>query len=153
MEELHILEGKEYLGHDPFKNSEGFLVFAIFMIFRRFMTNRTVLSIGQSTLTIYIVHYIILYGSFTGLGLYYFLNNALSPAIVIPGAILFMVASTYLSLQYEKNKVAIKENIAAGLQFLWNQAEPWVFFTLKLFRSYFQRARLVVLRLIGLQGN
>src|SRR5690606_15498221 len=130
-----------------------FLVFAIFMIFRRFMTNRTVLGIGQSTLTIYIVHYIILYGSFTGLGLYYFLNHSLSPAIVIPGAILFMVASTYLSLQYEKNKVAIKENVITGLQFVWDQAEPWVFFTLKLFRSYFQRARLAILRLIGLEGN
>ncbi len=130
-----------------------FLVFAIFMIFRRFMTNRTVLGIGQSTLTIYIVHYIILYGSFTGLGLYYFLNHSLSPAIVIPGAILFMVASTYLSLQYEKNKVAIKENVITGLQFVWDQAEPWAFFTLKLFRSYFQRARLAILRLIGLEGN
>ena len=130
-----------------------FLVSAIFMIFRRFMTNRTILGIGQSTLTIYVVHYIILYGSLTGLGLYSFFNYSLSPAVAIPGAIIFIVACTYLSLKYERNKETIKGNIVGGLQFLWKQAEPWALFTLKLFRFYYQKARLVLLRLIGLERN
>lgn len=130
-----------------------FLVFAIFMIFRRFMTNRTILEIGQSTLTIYVVHYIILYGSFTGLGLYFFLNHSLSPAVAIPGAVIFIVACTYLSLKYERNKETIKGNIVGRLQFLWKQTEPWLFYALKLFRSYYQRARLALLRLMGLEGN
>ena len=55
------------------------LVFAAFMLFRSLWKNRTVLKIGQSTLTIYVVHFIILYGSFTGLGLYRFFHHALSP--------------------------------------------------------------------------
>ena len=84
------------------------LVFALFMLLRKFLTNRTVLRLGQSTLSIYVVHFVILYGSFTGLGLYGFFHHSLSPVILIPGAILFMVACSYLALRYEDNKARIK---------------------------------------------
>ena len=46
------------------------IVFAIFMIVRPLITYPTVLRIGQNTLSIYVIHFIILYGSFTGVGLY-----------------------------------------------------------------------------------
>ena len=82
-----------------------------FMLVRRFLTNKTLLKIGGSTLTIYIVHFIILYGSFTGLGLYKFFYHELTPWIAISGALTFMVICTYLSLIYNKRKIQIKEAI------------------------------------------
>ncbi len=63
--------------------------------------NATWLRIGQSTLSIYIIHFIILYGSFTGIGLYRFFHHSLNPYLVVPGAILFMMTSTYFALKYE----------------------------------------------------
>lgn len=90
------------------------LVFAVFMLLRSLLKNVTVLKIGQSTLSIYIVHFIILYGSFTGLGLYGFLYHSLTPAIAIPSALAFMVISTYTALQYEKHKAAIKLNLVTA---------------------------------------
>ncbi len=124
------------------------VVFAIFMMFRRFMTNETVLKLGQSTLSIYVIHFIILYGSLTGLGIYYFLNHSLAPSVVIPGAIAFMVVCSYLSLQYEQKKETIKLNIATSIRALWIRIESWQVFNLKLFRIFFLRARLVFLKLV-----
>lgn len=113
------LFSKVYLNNYLFiRLGDVFLVFAVFMLFRKFMTNNMVLKIGQSTLSIYVIHYIILYGSFTGLGLYFFLHHSLPPAIVIPGALAFIFATTFLSLRYEANKVQIKMHFSKGVMFL-----------------------------------
>ncbi|MGB5275309.1 MAG: heparan-alpha-glucosaminide N-acetyltransferase domain-containing protein, partial [Flavobacteriaceae bacterium] len=71
------------------------VVFAIFMSIRGLLKNATLLKIGQSTLSIYIIHFLILYGSLTGLGLYRFLDHSLHPVIAIPGALAFMVICAY----------------------------------------------------------
>ena len=68
------------------------IVFTAFMLFRGLMKNSTVLKIGQSTLSIYVIHFVILYGSFTGLGLYRFFHHALNPIEAILGALIFMIA-------------------------------------------------------------
>jgi len=111
-----------------------FLVFAGFMLFRSLLTNATVLKLGQSTLSIYIIHFIILYGSFTGLGLYGFFNHSLSPTVVIPTAILFMIVCSFTALQYEKHKVTLKLNISSTVRFIMLKLEPWYAFTQKLLK-------------------
>ncbi|NNK18256.1 MAG: DUF1624 domain-containing protein [Maribacter sp.] len=108
-----------------------FLVFAVFMLFRSFMTNSTVLKIGQSTLSIYVIHFIILYGSFTGLGLYRFFHHELSPTMAILGAIAFMIVASFTALEYEKHKATIKTNISSGLRFILLNIEPWYAYTQK----------------------
>ncbi|MCM4166454.1 hypothetical protein KCTC52924_03386 [Arenibacter antarcticus] len=111
------LFSKVYLNNYLFiRLGDVFLVFAVFMLFRRFLINTTLLKIGQSTLSIYVFHYIILYGSFTGLGVYYFLNHSLPPYIVVPGALAFIIATTVLALKYEANKVQIKLHLATGIK-------------------------------------
>ncbi|RDY62036.1 acyltransferase family protein [Flagellimonas nanhaiensis] len=99
-----------------------FLVFAIFMVFRSLLTHKTILKIGSNTLTIYVIHFVILYGSFTGLGLYKFFHHELSPGLAISGAIVFMVLCTYLSLQYEKYEADIKLQIDQVFQIAKVQA-------------------------------
>ncbi len=99
------------------------LVFAVFMLLRSLLKNPTVLKIGQSTLSIYIVHFIILYGSFTGLGLYKFLHHSLTPTLAISGALAFMAISTYTALQYEKHKVSIKLGLTTAGKYVWLHSE------------------------------
>lgn len=123
-----------------------FLVFAVFMLIRGVLKNRTLLKIGQSTLSIYIIHFIILYGSFTGLGIYGFLNHSLSPYAVISGALLFMLSCTYFALRYEERKEFIKLNVATSLRFLWIKSEQILLFLLEGAKTSFYR----LLRFIGL---
>lgn len=59
------------------------------------------LKIGQNTLSIYIIHVIILYGGLIGFGLSSFLSGKLSPWIGIAGAILFMTVFTYFIKYFE----------------------------------------------------
>ncbi len=129
------------------------LVFAVFMLFRRFMQNTILLKVGQSTLSIYIVHFIILYGSFTGLGLYQFFNHSLSLTTTISGAIAFMIACSYFALLYEKHKTEIKRNIAKMFKHVGAKAEPWQNFVFKLLKTTFTKTKLLILKLLGLVKN
>ena len=88
------------------------VVFAIFMILRQWLVNKTLLKLGQSTLSIYLIHFVILYGSFTGLGLYRFFDHSLAPATVIPGAVLFMIACSFIALEYDKHEAYVKGQVA-----------------------------------------
>ncbi|NJB70098.1 putative membrane protein [Saonia flava] len=101
------------------------LVFAVFMLLRRLMENKTLLKIGQSTLSIYVVHFIILYGSFTGMGLYRYFNHSLAPQVVIPCAILFMFICTFIALQYEKYKETIKGLLLTLRKYFWEHLKAW----------------------------
>jgi len=104
------------------------VVFAIFMLIRRLVTSQAILKIGQNTLSIYVIHFIILYGSFTGLGLYRFFHHSLSPAVVIPGAIAFMVVCSYTSLLYARHEEQVKLKLEQ-LRFLtWTTLEASFYF-------------------------
>ncbi|MFZ9030204.1 MAG: acyltransferase family protein [Robiginitalea sp.] len=88
------------------------LVFAVFMVLRGLMKSALFLKIGQNTLSIYVIHFIILYGSFTGLGLYQYLHHTLTPALAITGALVFMVACSWTALWYDRNEEWIKGILA-----------------------------------------
>lgn len=123
-----------------------FIAFAVFMMVRKWLTNSTFLKIGQSTLSIYIFHFIILYGSLTGLGLYRFFDHSLSPTMAIIGAIVFMIACSFTALLYEKHKVSIKGNLKNAAQATWFAIEPFL-------RASFSKARLLLDKLFGLVKN
>ncbi|WP_300024972.1 heparan-alpha-glucosaminide N-acetyltransferase domain-containing protein [uncultured Maribacter sp.] len=125
------------------------IVFSIFILLRKYIMNATWLRIGQSTLSIYIIHFIILYGSFTGLGLYRFFHHSLNPYAVVPGAILFMIASTYLALKYEDHKAQIKFNVRSILSTTRIYLEQFAIIVFEMLRSGTEK----VLRLLGLTKN
>ena len=49
------------------------------------------LKVGQNTLTIYILHMVVLYGSITGLGLNRIIHKNLTPLQILPATILFLL--------------------------------------------------------------
>ncbi len=101
------------------------VVFAVFMLCRFWLTGKTILRIGQNTLSIYVIHFIFLYGSFTGLGIYRFFHHSLSPGIVIPGAILFMILCAYTSLWYDRNEQLIKQRATQVMTQATGAIEPY----------------------------
>lgn len=122
------------------------IAFAVFMLVRQWLTNNTLLRIGQSTLSIYIIHFIILYGSFTGLGLYQYLHHSLTPTVVIAGAVIFMIVCSFTVLVYEKHKAKIKGTIRRAFQFGWIHLEPFL-------KATFTKVRFFLLKLFGLVKN
>lgn len=129
------------------------IVFGVFMTLRRFMLNSTVLKIGSSTLSIYISHFVILYGSLTGLGFYAFLHHSLSPYIVIPGALFFMIACVYSALKYEDNKVIIKSKAGELVQQFTANAESWITFSYRLIKDTLFKVKVTVIKLFRLAKN
>jgi len=113
--DIQLFESIHFNNYLFIRLGDVMLVFATFMLVRSLLKNATILKIGQSTLSIYIIHFIILYGSFTGLGLYGFLHHSLPPVIVIPGALLFMILCTYASLKFERHKEYIMLNVNSTL--------------------------------------
>ena len=87
------------------------LFFAFFMILRNVITSKTLQKIGQNTLSVYIIHYVILYGSFTGIGLYRYFHNQLTPWQAIIGAILFVLVTILLTFLYLSKETFIDEKI------------------------------------------
>jgi len=129
------------------------VAFGFFMLLRRYMNNNTFLIIGQSTLSIYIIHFMILYGSFTGLGLYSHFHHSLSPYVVVFGAILFMLTTTFLALKYEKNKNIIFKHISISYRWTRITLNPWTTFAYSLLKMYLIKSRLFLLKLFRLVKN
>jgi uncharacterized membrane protein len=82
-------------------------IFGIFYIFERFLKHAIITKIGQKTLSIYVIHFIILYGSFTGYGLKRFFDKSLNPTEAIIGAIIFMIIVSLISFYYAKTNAFI----------------------------------------------
>ncbi|KAB5491846.1 acyltransferase family protein [Flagellimonas hadalis] len=124
-----------------------FVVFAVFMLLRQFINNRTILNIGSSTLSIYVIHYMVLYGSLTGLGLYRFFHHSLSPSVAITGAVLFMFVCTFLALKYSQYEEDIKSSIA----WAWDTAKKQTLeikeISFSVLKELLSRAGLVLKRL------
>jgi uncharacterized membrane protein len=77
-----------------------FVIFSFFLIIRNYLNHNLFISIGKVTLSIYIVHHIILYGSWFNTGLTRWFYNSLNFLEAIFGALLFMFVVCYLVLKY-----------------------------------------------------
>jgi uncharacterized membrane protein len=78
------------------------VLFGIFYSFERFLNQSIISNIGEKTLSIYVVHFILLYGSFTGYGLKRYFSKSLEPTEAIIGALVFMVIVCFISFHYAK---------------------------------------------------
>jgi uncharacterized membrane protein len=79
-----------------------FLYFAIFYGLEQYLKFPLLLKIGQKTLSIYVIHFIVIYGSFTGFGLKHIFGNTLTPWQVVIGALLFISFVCFISFYYVK---------------------------------------------------
>ena len=87
------------------------LIFAFFYSLEKYLKSSLILKIGQKTLSIYVIHFIIIYGSFTGYGLKYIIGKNLNPIQAIIGAVLFLVLVCLLSFYYAKTNTFLYLNL------------------------------------------
>jgi peptidoglycan/LPS O-acetylase OafA/YrhL len=118
------------------------------MIFKNFMTNKTALKLGANTLSIYVIHFVILYGSFTGLGLYQFYHHQLTPIAAILGAIAFMFVCTFLALRYAKYEVEIKSQISRAFSYLKLELHSSYKSSMPKIKYYLSQTRIYVTRFL-----
>ncbi|MDG2436601.1 MAG: heparan-alpha-glucosaminide N-acetyltransferase domain-containing protein [Polaribacter sp.] len=79
------------------------IYFSFFYGFEKFLKFPLILKIGQKTLSIYIIHFIIIYGSFTGIGLNTLIGKTLTPWQAIFGALLFLITVCFISFYYVRS--------------------------------------------------
>lgn len=78
------------------------ILFGIFYTFERYLKQSIISRIGEKTLSMYVIHFIILYGSFTGYGLKKFFYQSLNPWEAIFGAVMFVTAVCIIAFYYAR---------------------------------------------------
>ena len=86
------------------------LYFAFFYGLEGYLKHPFILRIGKKTLSLYVIHFIILYGSFFGIG-FKNIGKILTPIQAGIGAFLFVVLTIFISFNYPKATLFLKKNI------------------------------------------
>jgi uncharacterized membrane protein len=87
------------------------LYFAFFYSLEKYLKLPLILKIGQKTLSIYVIHFIIIYGSFTGIGLNTIIGKNLTPIQAVFGAIIFLICVCFISFYYVKTNAFLYEHL------------------------------------------
>lgn len=107
-----------FTGIDIFKQSANynylftrlgnvFILFGIFYAFENYLKQSLITNIGKKTLSIYVIHFILLYGSFTGYGLKRYLFKSLNPIEAIFGALIFISCVCFIAFYYVRTNTFI----------------------------------------------
>ncbi len=87
------------------------VLFTIFMLAKNYIKHPVINKIGGRTLSIYIIHFFVLYGSWFGLGLNRFFYHDLTPVEAVIGALLFVAGVCALVLYYYKYEDKLKAQL------------------------------------------
>ena len=113
------------------------LIFGFFALMRNIITWGLLKKIGQNTLSIYVIHCFILYGSITSHGLAQHFSGMLNPYGTVAGAIAFIAVCVCLSFIYNKVKPVIKAGIG---------------FVLKEIRDFFVESYHSIVKILGVKN-
>lgn len=102
--------------HRFIRLGNALILFGVFMMFEKFFRKSVFLEIGQRTLSVYIIHYFVLYGTWFGLGLNRLIPHNLSVFQSIIGALLFVGVVCILVLGYYKYGHPIEKKIRKNIQ-------------------------------------
>ena len=83
------------------------IIFSLFYLAEKYVKQPLILRIGQKTLSIYVIHFMIIYGSFTGIGLNHIIGKTLVPWQAVTGAILFLTSVCFMSFYYGKTNAFV----------------------------------------------
>ena len=87
------------------------ILFSLFYLAENHLKQPLILKIGQKTLSIYVIHFIIIYGSFTGIGLHQIIGKTLVPWQAIIGALIFLTSVCFISFYYVKTNALVYSGI------------------------------------------
>ncbi len=110
------------------------ILFTLFILAKNYMSHPIITKIGRRTLSIYIIHFFVLYGSWFGLGLNRFFYHDLSPLEVTIGAFLFVMSICALVLYYYRYEDKMQLQLHCGLETFYKIIQiniPEVFLSIK----------------------
>ena len=99
------------------------VLFTLFVYARNYIQHPIFIKIGKVTLSIYIVHHLILYGSWFNTGLVHWFYNSLSLNQALLGAFVFIIIVTYLVLKYRNKANAILAELQQKLHYQYRVAK------------------------------
>ncbi|WP_431134529.1 heparan-alpha-glucosaminide N-acetyltransferase domain-containing protein [Psychroserpens mesophilus] len=109
--DIEVLKSSAYYNYLFTRFGNVLLLFGVFYAAEPFLKGSLIGKIGQKTLSIYVIHFIIIFGSFTGIGLKRFYYQSLYPTEAILGAVLFILVVCFISFHYVKTNAFIYKNI------------------------------------------
>jgi uncharacterized membrane protein len=109
--DIELFKASAYYNYLFTRFGNVLLLLGVFYAAEPFLKGSLIGKIGQKTLSIYVIHFIIIFGSFTGFGLKHFYSKALNPTQAIIGAILFMVVVCLISFYYVKTNAFIYNGV------------------------------------------
>ncbi|WP_323789080.1 heparan-alpha-glucosaminide N-acetyltransferase domain-containing protein [Psychroserpens sp.] len=108
--DIELFKSSAYYNYLFTRFGNVLLLFGVFYAAEPFLKGLLIGKIGQKTLSIYVIHFIIIFGSFTGVGLKHFLAKSLHPTEAILGALVFMIVVCFISFHYVKTNTFIYNN-------------------------------------------
>lgn len=109
--DIEILKDVAYFNYLFTRLGNVLILLGIFYALERFVKNQMIFKIGQKTLSIYVVHFVIIYGSLTGIGLSQLIGKTLNPYQAAVGAILFITIVCLISLYGIKTNAFIYKKL------------------------------------------
>ncbi|NRA93949.1 MAG: DUF1624 domain-containing protein [Psychroserpens sp.] len=109
--DIELFKSSAYYNYLFTRFGNVLVLFGVFYAAEPFLKGSLIGRIGQKTLSIYVIHFIIIFGSFTGIGLKHFYAKSLEPLTAILGALIFMVVVCIISFHYVKTNAFIYRSI------------------------------------------
>lgn len=117
--DYQILKDVAYYNYLFMRLGNVLLLFGIFYGGEFLLRQPIISKIGQKTLSIYVIHFIIIFGSFSGIGLKHFYLHSLNPNQAIIGALVFMFSVCLISFYYAKTNAYVY----GKLSYLFNKIQ------------------------------
>ena len=108
---IDLFKGVAYYNYLFTRLGNVLVIFSLFYLAERYIKKPLILKIGQKTLSIYVIHFIIIYGSFTGIGLHQLIGKTLVPWQAVIGSVLFLTSVCFLSFYYGKTNAFVYSGI------------------------------------------
>ncbi|WP_299227883.1 heparan-alpha-glucosaminide N-acetyltransferase domain-containing protein [uncultured Psychroserpens sp.] len=105
--DIELFKSSAYYNYLFTRFGNVLILFGAFYAAEPLLKGSLISKIGQKTLSIYVIHFIIIFGSFTGIGLKLFFQKSLNPTEAILGAIAFMIIVCIISFHYVKTNAFI----------------------------------------------
>jgi uncharacterized membrane protein len=114
--DIELFKASAYYNYLFSRFGNVLLLLGVFYAAEPYLKGSLIGKIGQKTLSIYVIHFIIIFGSFTGLGLSRFYFESLNPMQAIIGALVFMVIVCIISFYYVKTNAFIYNGVRKLVQ-------------------------------------
>ena len=111
--DVELLKDVAYYNYLFTRLGNVLILFGLFYSAEAYIKQPVVLKIGQKTLSIYVIHFIIIYGSYTGIGLHQLIGKTLVPWQAIIGALFFLSTVCFIAFHYTKPNKYIYSKVRA----------------------------------------